>query len=313
MDNNQNGNMQQSQSYGAQSAYGQPQQYQQQVYNQQYQQQYSQPQQYQQQQYQQQQYQQYNQQAYGAYGQQAYPKAQSRVAANVKNVSKEFTGKFSSMGLSVWCLLGIIGAILLVVAPFMNFASIRVKTNYTYEDYDYWSDRSQLYNYKIKASDGLNMFELSKLSGTINRVFKNNPEPTYINKNMAITALDAIDSMSLYNVLEELDLEDSNTNIKESTINSALGTAKLIVKGRAPLLITPWIIIICGIGLLIFTVINKKILKIVFAAVPLVCLIWLMACTSHFFAMMGIGGWIILLSIVLGLVSAFLDKPVYGM
>lgn len=337
MDNNQQGNMQQPQDYGVtQPAYGQQpqQQYNQQAYTQQQQQygqmyggqqqydqqaysgqQYGQPyggQPYQQQAYGQQYGQPYQQQAYGQpYGQQ-YPKQPSKVAENVKNVSKEFKGKVSGMGIGVFCLLGIIGAILLIVSPFMNFASIGLNSKTAFTDYDYTLGRDKTYKWKISASDGLNMFEMSKLSGTVNRILKDNPEQRYVNKDIVLSGIDMIDSMGAYYILEELDLEDSGITLKEHTINAAIGTVKLVVKGRVPLLITPWIIIICGIGLLIFTIINNKIMKIVFSAVPLVFLIWLMVCTSHFFAMMGIGAWIILLSIVLGFVSAFLDKPVYN-
>ena len=336
MDNNQQGNMQQPQDYGVTQPVYNQQQYNQQAYSQpqQYEQAYSQPQQYNQSAYTQQQYggqqygqayggQSYQQQAYGqqygqpyqqqAYGQpygQQYPKQQSKAAGNIKNMSQKLKGRVGNMGIGIYCLLGIIGAILLIVSPFMNFASISMNSKTAFEDYDYVTSQTKTYKWKIKASDGLNLFEMSKLSGTVNRILKNNPNSRYINKSIVVAGIDTIDSMGADAILYELDLEDSGIDLKEHTINAALGTAKLVVNGRVPLIITPWIIIICGIGLLIFTIINNKILKIVFSAVPLVCLIWLMASTSHFFAMMGIGAWIILLSIVLGFVSAFLDKTV---
>ena len=245
----------------------------------------------------------YTQQAYGQYGQ-TYPKQPSKVAENVKSMTNEFKGKVTSMGLSVWCLLGIIGAMLLIVAPFMNFAAIHLNTKYTYEDYDWSADKTTPYKYKVRVADGLTLFELSKASGTVGRVLKDNPEQKYLNKDMVITYIDMAESMAQSELLDEAEI-----NVKKSTINEATGLAKLVVKGRVPLLIVPWIIIICGLGLLIFTVINKMIPKICFAAVPLIGLIWLMACSGHFFTIMGIGAWAIIVGIILGLLSAFLDKP----
>ncbi|MBQ8913333.1 MAG: hypothetical protein IJ054_04730 [Lachnospiraceae bacterium] len=296
MDNNQQNNYQQTQAgYGQpqqqyQAGYGQPQQ--------QYQAGYGQPQQQYQAGYGQPQYQ-------AGYGQ-PYGGQMAKVTANVKNVTNEFKGKVSSMGLSVWCLLGIIGAMLLIVGPFMNFATIHFNSNYAYEDYNWKTDRETMYNWKLRVSDGLSLFELSKASGTVGRILKNNPEN--ITKDTAVSYIEMADSMASVYTQE---ISDEIT-IKKSSINEAVGTAKLMVKGRAALLIAPWIIIICGLGLLIFTVINNKILKIVCAAVPVVFIIWLMACSAHFFSMIGIGAWAILLGVILGLVSAFLDKSNFG-
>ena len=239
------------------------------------------------------------------YGQQ-FSSQMSKVAGNVKNIKDDFKGKVSSMGLSIWCLLGIIAAMLLIVSPFMNFATIHVSTKYNYETYNYSMDKYVNHNYKIKASDGLSLFELSKVSGTVNRFLKDSPEPKYLNKDTIITYIDTIEAMATRELMEE------DINIKESSVKEAAGIAKLLVKGRFVLFISPLLIIICGLGLLIFTVINNKLFKIIFSSVPIVFIIWIMACSSHFFTMMGIGAWALLAGVILGLVSAFLDKKSFG-
>ena len=239
------------------------------------------------------------------YGQQ-FSAQMSKVAGNVKNIKNDFKGKVSSMGLSMWCLLGIIAAMLLIVSPFMNFATIHISTKYNYESYNYSIDKTVNHNYKIKASDGLSLFELSKASGTVNRFLKDSPEPQYLNKDTVLTYIDTLESLA------QRELREEDIDIKTSSINEAAGIAKLLVKGRFVLLISPILIIICGLGLLIFTVINNKLFKIIFSAVPIVFIFWIMACSSHFFSMMGIGAWALLAGVILGLVSAFLDKKQFG-
>ena len=239
------------------------------------------------------------------YGQQ-FSAQMSKVAGNVKNIKNDFKGKVSSMGLSMWCLLGIIAAMLLIVSPFMNFATIHISTKYNYESYNYSIDKRVNHNYKIKASDGLSLFELSKASGTVNRFLKDSPEPQYLNKDTVLTYIDTLESLA------QRELREEDIDIKTSSINEVAGIAKLLVKGRFVLLISPILIIICGLGLLIFTVINNKLFKIIFSAVPIVFIFWIMACSSHFFSMMGIGAWALLAGVILGLVSAFLDKKQFG-
>lgn len=234
-----------------------------------------------------------NQQQY--YGQQGYANQQqyytqtkqpSKIVGDIKNVQSEFKGKVNKMGLSVYCLLGIIAAMLLIVAPFMNFASVHVNEKVKI---------SKVY-VKVKVSDGLNLFELAKASGTVDRA----ADKKDIDKD------DIVDEM-------EDEVEDEmEDDISESTINEIVGTAHLIIKGQVALYVIPWILIISGIGLLIFTVINNKKLKLVFSIVPLVCFIWLMICSSSFFSIMGIGAWAILVGIILGITSALKDKPAYN-
>ena len=200
------------------------------------------------------------------------------------------------MGLSVFCLLGIIAAMLLIVAPFMNFASIHISEEY--EEEGYFGD----IEIKIKASDGMNLFELSKLSGTISRV----ADEFGGDASDLADMLDDYEDEAMDAIEDELDMD-----VHKSSIRETFGTAKLLLKGRAATLVTPWILILCGLGLLIFTVINNKKMKLVFSIVPLACLIWLMICSGHFFSIMGIGAWAIIVGIVLGIVSAIKDQPAY--
>lgn len=319
MDNN-NGsqNVDYNQNQQAYQAYNQIQQgYQQQgytqdTYNQQMygQQSYAQNQTYGQQPYGQQQV--YNQQAYGQqpyaqnqmYGQ---PKAANKVdvAGSIKGMKNEFTGKVKGMGISLFCLLGIIGAMLLIMVPFMNFTAIHVSQNFT-------EDRMSL---KVKVADGFTLFELSKLSGTTDRGFdlykKASAMDSYglgnmVSKDSVADMIDAAEDSLLWEAQEEID-----QTIKKSSAYELFGTVHLILKGQLALAITPWLIILSGIGLLIFSVINRKIPKLICAGVSLACLVWLMVCSTHFFSIIGIGAIALIVGIILSVLSAFLDKPAY--
>ena len=257
--------------------------------------------------------------------------AAAKLVNNAKNVKSDFTKNFKKMGLSTWCLLGIIGAMLLIFAPFMNFASIHISEKY----------KEDGMNLRLKVADGLNMFELSKLSNTIdkdlkeyNKLVKKFEDMDYdeydeytedfndFSDEIADAArygskldkddlVDAIDDAN-----DEIDdvadyIEDESDLKIKSTLKETLGTAKLVLKGKIALLLAPWFIIISGLGLLVFTVINNKKLKLVFSIVPMVFLVWLMICSCNFFSMMGIGVIALFAGIVLGIVSAVKDQPTY--
>ncbi|MGN0367550.1 MAG: hypothetical protein ACI4EK_02115 [Wujia sp.] len=271
------------------------------------------------------QYQAYGQQPYGqnpypgygqqGYGQQPYPgygqsqqasqmasQAAKQFVAGAKNVKNDFTKNFKKMGISTFCLLGIIAAMLLIFAPFMNFASVHVNEKISESGI----------HMKVKITDGMNLFELSQLSNTIDRgIDEANDSMKKYNRDgidkddVADLIDDAIDE-----AVEDMDDEYSVKN-GDKTAKEAGGLAHLALKGKIALLLTPWLMILSGLGLLIFTVVNNKTFKLVCAGVPLACLIWLMICSSNFFSMMGIGVWAIMIGIVLGVVSAFKDVPQY--
>ncbi len=280
------------QMYG-QTAYGQT-QYSQQMYGQQ-------P--YGQQQYGQTMYgqQQYNQQMYGQqpygqpqYGQQMYgqqmPRQRKDINVNldgIKHIQNDFTSKVRTMGISLYCVLGIIGAMLLIFAPFMNFASIHYK------------DRVQ--GVELNVSDGFNLFELSKLSNTIDEVMEEIDDD--------LEKEDVVDLLEDYedDIVDEIE-DEADVRLEESLIKEVFGTAKLSVKGQVALMLSPWLIIISGILLFVTTIINNKKLKLVFSIIPFVCLIWLIICSGNFFSIMGIGAIALMLGIALGIVSAVKDK-----
>ncbi len=287
------------------AAYNQVQQGQnvdQQGYGQQYQSNYGQ-QGYGQQGYGQQYQQNYNQQGYGQQYQQSYNQQNAaNVMNSIKNVGNQFTGNVKKMGVSVYCLLGIIGAMLLILVPFMNFASIHVNETVT-------ENHTPL---KVKAADGLTLFEMAKLSGTVDRSVNYIVQETlgysaskYMNYTPSSLAdmLDAQESAILWEMQDELD-----TAIKKNSANEFFGTAHLILKGKIALHVTPILILLAGIGMLVFSVVNLKVPKFVCAGVALASLIWLMICSSHFFAIMGIGAVALIVGIILSIVSAILDK-----
>lgn len=286
------------QAYGQQGYTEQPYQ---QAYSTQYQQGYAQP-------YQQQGYNQpYPQQGYGqpyAYGQ---PQPRKSFADSVKNVKTQFTGNAKRMEISLHCLLGIIGAMLLIMMPFMNFASVHM--NQTIADEDIVM--------KVKAADGLTLFEMSKLSNTIDhsvgvlasQLFFGNSYGYVMSTDSIAAALETAENSDVMDDIED----EIGTSIRKSTLNEAFGTVHLLLKGKVALAVTPWLILVSGIALFVFSVANMKIPKLVCAGISLGSLIWLMACSRHFFSIMGIGAVALMLGIVLVIVSVFMErKPAYN-
>ena len=265
------------QAYGAQY---------QQAYGAQYQQGYAQP---------------YPQQGYGqpyAYGQ---PQPRKSFADSVKNVKTQFTGNAKRMGISLHCLLGIIGAMLLIMMPFMNFASVHV--NQTIADDDMVM--------KVKAADGLTLFEMAKLSNTIDHSVSVLASQLYgysygyvMSTDSIATALKAAENSSAMDDLED----EIGAPIRKSTEKEVFGTAHLLLKGKVALAVTPWLLLVSGIALFVFSVANMKIPKLVCAGVSLGSLIWLMACSRHFFSIMGIGAVALMLGIVLAIVSVCMER-----
>lgn len=234
------------------------------------------------------------QMGYTQYGyQQQMPKQPSQVMDNIKDVQNQLKNKVSKMGLSTFCLIGIIAAMLLIFGPFMNFASIHFNEKY--------EDDIEI---RLKASDGFNLFELSKLSNTLDRAL-DEVEDEY---DMGFDKDDLADAIDDYEDYVVDEAEDETDMDFEGLAKETVGVLKLIVKGQLALMITPWIIIISGIGLLVFTVINNKKMKMVCSIAPVVCLLWLMICSSNFFAMMGIGAWAILAGAAGGIVSAVKEQ-----
>ena len=272
-----------NQAYGQQGYTGQPYQ---QAYGAQYQQGYAQP---------------YPQQGYGqpyAYGQ---PQPRKSFADSVKNVKTQFTGNAKRMGISLHCLLGIIGAMLLIMMPFMNFASIH--TNQTIADDDMVM--------KVKAADGLTLFEMAKLSNTIDHSVSVLASQLYgysygyvMSTDSIATALKAAENSSAMDDLED----EIGAPIRKSTEKEVFGTAHLLLKGKVALAVTPWLLLVSGIALFVFSVANMKIPKLVCAGVSLGSLIWLMACSRHFFSIMGIGAVALMLGIVLAIVSVCMER-----
>lgn len=239
------------------------------------------------------------QMGYNQYGyQQQMPKQPSQVMENIKDVQNQFKNKVSKMGLSTFCLVGIIAAMLLIFGPFMNFASLHFNERLEYEEsyYGYYDFDIDI---KIKASDGLNMFELSKLSNTVDRVVDElNDEDI-----MDMDKDDMADDIKDYEeeIVEEA--EDETDMDFEGLAKETVGTIMLILRGQLALMVTPWLIILSGVGLLVFTVINNRKMKLICSLIPVGCLLWLMFCASNFFAMMGIGAWAIIAGSVGGIVS----------
>lgn len=239
------------------------------------------------------------------------------MANGFKNAIGSFKSVFDKKGISLFWLAGIVAAMMFIFAPFMNIAAIHVNQKVASDevmdmgDFDDYMDGFGHYSVKVKAADGFTMFELSKLGGTVDRLIDTavklaGPYGSMISKDMLVDSLDMIeDEMDDY--LEEIE-DDYSVKVRKSSVKEVFGTLHLVLKGRTALLITPFVLILCGIGMFLFTLINKKVAKIVCSSIPVASLLWIMLCSSHFFSIMGIGAWVILVAAALGILSAIMDK-----
>ena len=319
---------------------GYPQQQYQQVQGagQQYQQTYGQQAQYQAQQgYPQQQYQQgYNQAYQMGYGQNPpYRKPGNNIFAKCFNRVK--TAK-----LDVFQLICILMALVIIASPFLDFATVHARVEYTsphaakqssssfggfdddyygyggWEDYygsygsvpfdyeDMFEDAMERANgFKIKGAVGFNLFQLSKFSGTVRR------------------AIDIVPGGSIDILKNAYDLADGQVEALKSQIAryagkyvdynegvfyEILGVAHIIIWGRFALLVLPFLIIIAGIALIVGTYMNNKLVKLISCGVVLGSLIWLMIVSGHFFSMMGFGAVLMFLAPVIAILATVFGK-----
>ena len=280
------------------------QQVQQQMYNQQMQQNYNQ-QVYNQQAYGQQMQQGNNQQVYGqqmqqGYNQQAYGQQMKQpTSKQIKMPSVDFKNIFSGLfdEVNVFLLTAIIAAVLLILAPFLNFATIHVDEKVG--DMDSVMSLKTSGVVKINVSDGLNMFELRKANKTI----KNACEASHITMKILADGLELVEGQAQRKIESEIDMD-----IKDSSIKEAFGVAYLCIKSGTILFFAPILLIIAGLVLLYGALKNNKIVKIIASSIPLVCLLILIISSKYFFSYMGIGAFVLILGSALGYVSAFLQK-----
>ena len=295
MQQNYNQQVYNQQAYGQQMQQGNNQQ----VYGQQMQQGYN------QQAYGQQVQQGYNQQSYGqqmqqGYTQQAYGQQMKQpTSKQIKMPSVDFKNIFSGLfdEVNVFLLTAIIAAVLLILAPFLNFATIHVDEKVG--DMDSVMSLKTSGVVKINVSDGLNMFELRKANKTI----KNACEASHITMKILADGLELVEGQAQRKIESEIDMD-----IKDSSIKEAFGVAYLCIKSGTILFFAPILLIISGLVLLYGALKNNKIVKIIASSIPLVCLLILIISSKYFFSYMGIGAFVLILGSALGYVSAFLQK-----
>ena len=157
----------------------------------------------------------------------------------------------------------------------------------------------------------MTLFEMAKLSNTIDHSVSVLASQLYgysygyvMSTDSIATALKAAENSSAMDDLED----EIGAPIRKSTEKEVFGTAHLLLKGKVALAVTPWLLLVSGIALFVFSVANMKIPKLVCAGVSLGSLIWLMACSRHFFSIMGIGAVALMLGIVLAIVSVCMER-----
>ncbi len=270
------------------------------------------------------------------YGQQMYGYVPQKPKAEI---GKKFKTEMSKMGIRPWCLVGIIGAILLIIAPFLNFASIHFNEKLDRKEVKelvYEARYLDDFNIRFNVTDGFNLFELSKLSNTLYRV----ADVAEIKRKEILEELeeaeDVVDDAEKhdgYYYIEEDDYygddyddyyddyydyyDDDDYGVElypdymHSTVKEALGTAHLVVAGKLPLMLSPWIFIIAGIMLFVFSIANVKAGKIITSLVAAATLLWLILCTKFFFSMFGMSVIVLFIAVVCGILSAIKDKRAY--
>ncbi|HBE09498.1 MAG TPA: hypothetical protein DCY81_03025, partial [Lachnospiraceae bacterium] len=258
----------------------------------------------------------YNQQGYPGYGYGGSGKAKKAVAGVV------------NAKLSFKQILCIIAAMFIIFSPFLNFASIHAKVGtsfvgnkgltagnnngnngnvniYNLDFDDIFDDDNLVNDIKLKATVGFNLFELSKLSGSVRSVINSQ---NAVSIDLVKSLYDQADAMR-DNIKSTINSRVSGMGyFNDGVIDEAFGTAHLIIWGRFPLLVLPYVIMLGGIALIAGTYLRKKIVSYIGCGAVLVSLFWLMLVSGHFFSMAGIGVLVMLAGSVTGIVATVLDK-----
>ncbi|MCR5148081.1 MAG: zinc ribbon domain-containing protein [Eubacterium sp.] len=239
--------------------------------------------------------------------------------------TKGFKGIISKK-LGFMQILSVIAAILIIISPFLNFASIHAKAStkvvgtngfasdnysnssiYDWYDYDDIDDVSRILNSDItaKAAVGFNLFELSKLSGTISKALGAQNKIT-----MELLRAEFKQGEAMMPRLKAMLTKEIGSFIEydDSIFEEAFGTGHLILWGRVPLLILPYVIILGGLALLAGTYLGKKIISFIGCGAVLASMLWLMIVSSHFFSMAGFGVLVMFLASCGGIVCTILNK-----
>lgn len=281
----------------------------------------------------------YGQNYYGqvqpGYGQAVYGQAQPMYGQAFKQsgyssgkVHHAFAGAFNRVKtarLNVFQLICIIMALLIITSPFLDFATVHARAEINSSMVNKYSSYSDYFGYgnnydmddmnglignaangfKAKGAVGFNLFQLSKLSGTVRR------------------AIDIIPNVNLDMLKDYYEMADNQKEAIKSTIaketgglldynegifNEVLGVAHIIIWGRFALLVLPYVIILAGIVLIVGTYMNKKKIKLIACGAVYVSLLWLMILSGHFFSMMGFGAVVMILAPAIAIVATVTDK-----
>ncbi len=218
----------------------------------------------------------------------------------------------------IFKIIGIIGAVILIFSPFLNFATIHLRASAdsrlskyveegfpdleevfeesredvaTEEDEDLGDENA------VKLNYGLDLFELRLLGSNFTSLkeYDKSDIEAFVNAN------EALEDELIYNMYWEL----YGIYIDETGIEEALEIINFSTLGYLALCFVPFAMILSGIMILIFSIIDGRVGKILFSIIALVGFGWLFVSTKSFITIMGPGAIVMVVGIIICLICAF--------
>lgn len=219
----------------------------------------------------------------------------------------------------IFKIIGIIGAVLLIFSPFLNFATIHLRASANSQFSGYVSEGfPSLYELfeedeegtgesevnqetedekSVRLNYGLDLFELRLLGSN----FTSLKEYSASDMKAFVQGNEELRDELVYNMYWEL----FGLYIDESGIEEALEIINFSALGYLALCFVPFIMIISGIMMLIFSVIDGRVGKIIFSIIASAGFIWLFISSKSFLAIIGPGAIVMVIGIITCLVCAF--------
>lgn len=186
-------------------------------------------------------------------------------------------------------MIGVVGAICVIAALFMNFITMHFRVEL--EGFD-----------DVTMEYGLSVFQVRSMLDNFKEDFKEGKEA----RQNYIDELDEVRyELSKIELFEDLSTE---------SYDELIGFYIYAFKEYQPLMITPWILLICGGLLLGFTLFSIRWGKLVTIVLLLGCVSVLMINFGELWPIIGMGVWTLGFGIIAGIVStvaSFIEKRRY--
>ena len=250
---------------------------------------------------------------YNNYSQNAFPGDTVSSGAGEVYITKQQRRKAE-----IFKIMGIIGAVMLLFSPFLNFATIHLRASADSVFADYVSSGLSMADalfggeqeteelkepeedeevISVALNYGLDLFELRLLGSN----FTSLKEYDSSEMKALVQSNQELEDELIYNMYWEL----FGLYIDEGGIEEAMEIINFSALGYLALCFVPYVLLVSGIMMLIFSIIDGRTGKIIFSIIPMAAFIWLYVSTRSFVTIIGPGALVMGVGILISLVCAF--------